>query len=121
LCGYLGCWLRDRGVPDVADLAMILFVCMVVPVADRMGRERSQRQNDRDSQYTLGNSFRHARLDVHIQNILPLSSGNGKLFGPPVANSFHEKALVHSGGKPVRRKSPGGQIGDTANTSRSIT
>ena len=67
LCGRL--W--NSRVPNVADLAMILVVGVVVPVADRMRRERSQRQNGRDRQQSFGNSFRHARLEEHGEHILP--------------------------------------------------
>jgi hypothetical protein len=60
LHGHLRRRLWNRGVSNVADLAMILVVGVVVPVADRMRRERSQRQYSRDGQQSFGNSFRHA-------------------------------------------------------------
>jgi len=71
LNGHLRGWLRNGRVSDMADLAMILVVLVGVPVADRMRRERSQGQNGRHSQQTCGNSFRHARLKVHVNEILP--------------------------------------------------
>jgi hypothetical protein len=46
LCGYLRRGLRNRSVSDVTDLAMVFIVGVVVPVADRMRRERGQRQDD---------------------------------------------------------------------------
>ena len=65
--------LRNRGVADVADLAMIFVVRVRVPVADRMRSKKSQRQNSGDGQQAIGDSFRHARLDVQVKLILPLS------------------------------------------------
>ncbi len=68
-------WLGNRGVSDVADLAMIFVVAARVPVADRMRGKKSQRENRRDGQQAIGDSFRHARLDVQVKLILPLSHG----------------------------------------------
>jgi len=36
LRGHLRCWLRNRSVSDVADLAMVLVVRMNMPVTDRV-------------------------------------------------------------------------------------
>jgi hypothetical protein len=71
LLGHLRGRLWNSRVSNVADLTMILVVRMGVPVAYRMRRERSQRQDGRYSQQTFGNSFRHARLEVHVEHILP--------------------------------------------------
>jgi hypothetical protein len=71
-----------------------------VPMADRMRRERSQGQNGRDGQQTFGNSFRHARPDVHVECILPLSYGNGQLLGSPATggNGRQRMAVGRRGG-----------------------
>ena len=79
LHGHLRRRLWNRGMSNVADLAMILVVRVAMPVADRMRRERSERQNGRDGQQTSGNSFRHARLEEHVEDILPSSLGDGQL------------------------------------------
>ncbi len=71
LNGHLRGWLRNGRMSNVANLAMILVVLVGVPVADRMRRERCERQNGRHGQQTFGNSFRHARLKVHVTDILP--------------------------------------------------
>jgi hypothetical protein len=79
LHGHLRGGLWNGRVSNVADLAMILVVRVGVPVADRMRRERSQRQNGRDGQQTSGESFRDVRLEVHVEDILPYSHGDGPL------------------------------------------
>ena len=40
--------LRDRGVPDVANLAMLLVVGGGVPMGDRMRTQRTHPQDERD-------------------------------------------------------------------------
>jgi len=78
LRGDLRCGLWNRSVPDMTDLAMVFVGCLDVPVADRMRRERSQRQNSRDGQQTFGNSFHDARLDMHAEGIVRQSPGDGE-------------------------------------------
>jgi hypothetical protein len=40
--------LRDRGVPDVADLAMLLVAGVAMPVRDHMSTQRAHRKDERD-------------------------------------------------------------------------
>jgi len=43
--------LRDRGVPDMANLAMLLVVRVaIVPVSDRVSAQRTHRKDERDGQ-----------------------------------------------------------------------
>jgi hypothetical protein len=42
--------LWNRCVSDVADLAMICVVGLIVPVGDRVGREQGHREDDRHCQ-----------------------------------------------------------------------
>jgi hypothetical protein len=44
--------LRDRGVPDVANLAMLLVVGGGVPMGNRMRAQRTHPQDERDGQET---------------------------------------------------------------------
>jgi len=64
--------LRNRGVSDMADLAMIFIVSPRVPVGDRVRGKKGQRENCGDAQKAIGDSFRHATLDMRLQRILSL-------------------------------------------------
>jgi len=75
--------LRNRGVSDMADLAMILVVGAAVPVGDRVRRERGQRQHDRESQQAIGDSFRHARVNGQVEAILPPNHRGEQSIGSP--------------------------------------
>ena len=55
--------LRNRGVSDMADLAMILVVRVDVPVADRVRGQQNQREDHRDCQQTFCCALQHAELD----------------------------------------------------------
>ena len=66
--------LRDRGVSDVADLAVIFVVRVGVPVADCVRGKKSQRENCGDSQQASGDSFRHLQLDGHIETYTTANS-----------------------------------------------
>jgi hypothetical protein len=79
--------LRNRGVSDVADLAMIFVVSVGVPVADRVRGKKNQRENGSDRQKAIGDSFRHARLDGHLGLILPPNNGYEQLSDWHVPNS----------------------------------
>jgi hypothetical protein len=46
LLDHLRRCLRNRGMSDVADLAMIFVVGMDMPVANRMRRQQGQREDD---------------------------------------------------------------------------
>ena len=50
LYGDLRRCLRNRSVPDVADLAMLLVGCLGVPVAGRIRTQGGDRQDKADSQ-----------------------------------------------------------------------
>jgi hypothetical protein len=60
---HLRCRLRNRGVSDVADLAMILVVCVAVPVADRVRGQQNQREDDRDCQQAFCCALQHDELN----------------------------------------------------------
>jgi hypothetical protein len=49
-------------VADVADLAMIFVVRLGVPVADRVRRQESEREDNRDRQQTIGGSLCHFQV-----------------------------------------------------------
>ncbi len=52
-CG-LRCRLRNGGVPDMADLAMLLVIRLGVPMAGRVRAQPYDRQDKRDGQETYG-------------------------------------------------------------------
>jgi hypothetical protein len=45
----LGCRLRNGGVPDVADLAMLFVIGMGMPMAGRVRAQPKDGQDERDS------------------------------------------------------------------------
>jgi hypothetical protein len=49
-------------VADVADLAMIFVVRVGVPMADRVRRQKSEREDNRDRQQTIGGSLCHFQV-----------------------------------------------------------
>jgi hypothetical protein len=72
LLDHLRRGLRNRSVSDVANLAMIFVVGVNVPVGDRVGGKQGHREDDRYCQQTFGYTFRHTKLDIRSQYILPL-------------------------------------------------
>jgi hypothetical protein len=62
LNGYSRRCLRNRSVADVADLTMIFVVGVGVPVADRVRRQKSEREDNRDRQQTIGGSLCHTQV-----------------------------------------------------------
>jgi hypothetical protein len=62
LHGHLRRRLRNRGVADVADLAMILVVRVDMPVADGVRGQQDQRDDDRDCQQAFCCALQHGQL-----------------------------------------------------------
>ena len=58
--------LRDRGVPDMANLAMLLVVVVSMPVGDRERAQRDHREDQRHGQQTYCYSLRHAEPDAPL-------------------------------------------------------
>jgi hypothetical protein len=51
--------LRDRGMADMADLAMILVVGMSVSTGDGVGAQHDHRKDECDPEYVSDYIFRH--------------------------------------------------------------
>ncbi len=98
---YLCRRLRNRGVSDMADLAMIFVVGVSMPVADRMRGKKSQRENGGDGQQAIGDAFRHVPLNGQPHDTTansPLRAIIGLLVCATLDSSDSGNCLLPGGG-----------------------
>jgi hypothetical protein len=69
LHGHVRRRLWNRGVSDVADLAIVLVVRVAMPVADRVRDQQGQRDDDRYCQQTFCCALHHVQLKSNLQYV----------------------------------------------------
>jgi hypothetical protein len=87
--------LRDNGVANMAELAVLLRVGLSVPVADGMGAPYGDGKDHDQRQKTKGDSFRHVSLDSHGHLFYLCHSSSSNRLRPRAHSPLAGQARAH--------------------------